>query len=1373
MEKDTFKKGARGYIPLHIYNHWLMGYLIKGSNQILVWDSAPSKIVKTSLIHIFNRLNWQATFLISPKQQRDSNECGLFAIRAAVRHQAGLACGSGWLSLAGARKPAFSGDIMKLREIFCASTCDGGSGPEWPLGRPWRSREEGLRYAEALRARARGEEPFFYEDNSGENRDDPIVVEDDEEEDNVDITLRVIEEAQKDTREREQRKKENREKEEKAQQVSVTKQDKRAESGNVQGQVLPQNGHTMTEKAPQVSVTKQEERTETGNVQGQVLPQSEHTMTEEEIAESIKTLKEGDKVEVIWLDGDDEITWHGHIVKKTRKRCTVLFDTTDGQVECLLPDDNVDYVRIRNPRHDDAESEDEMERSWSTISTNEEEHKTTGVHTAATTTTTAAPAPQTTRRPTPATTTAVTTREHKPGNLWPEWCSMPTEPLLGGETWPVHPRNWFIYAGRPPHVQSLAWSALSEDTRRLHVKWLHRLKAMPEELAATSPTFACAELIRRAAGAWSAATAHRNAVALSGAIRDLGMYTNQVGPGVRLGTEFQNMVRGLDRLRKATPPNPPPPIRFEEMEAILAATKNSTVKVLATLMWLAAARPSDILGLNVEDVLFDQAHNNNQLVEVRITVRRGKGAKLGGTYTIPTTMNLSQVRELEALTAKRARGERIFPQEQKNFLQRELRKAVKDAGGTAKSLPSIRKGAIRHLAQAGLPEATLRVITGHKTRESLFAYLGWGEVPTREERDAGEQTAALHAPLINGGGYKVSWPEGARSRRPNGQRETHCPAPARAPSRSELGLEKRERGRHDHLPLHLKETTKIDLQRAIQVGMKGLGFLDGSAFKDMSTTRTLKNNLWSPEDVNALVRMGRIEKAPEGCAPNGRLAEGFHGASIFTVPEVHKNRRRIITEPRLNGCFEEVGTERTIEKVTLPHRLQKRLQICRATYVASFDFSAFYDAFVMPTEGRKNFIVRLNNETYQLRTLPTGAKWSVLVAQSTTEGICRKAGIPDAIKWIDNVIITGMFDELVAEQVRSFIKTVRWAGIPLNAIEIDQTAVPVDEQITATTEWLRPMNIEVLGELYIRDEEEGGYRVQNTHKTRQKLIDVAKKLEEGETTQETLRVHMGRLNLILYAAHTVGTNPALLRAILQGSAHIGSLAAKYGWDATCKNEEVKEANIGGWCRHLAAHPPVKPLTPMPASYVDKQYQIKVMCDASIRGWGAIVHARLGGEEIGIHLQRRWREDESSLCAHSASAEPKACHEALQWLIEKQFILKTTKVAIITDHHAIPNAQRDPKTGFGGVGYGYFLNKLFLTSNEYPGIHFFYVPGEQNLADPLSRNQLDKVGTTIKVTETPTAIPRLKSFYCRYAEETRGDMDGEHPDMTMGFVFTPE
>ena len=40
---------------------------------------------------------------------------------------------------------------------------------------------------------------------------------------------------------------------------------------------------------------------------------------------------------------------------------------------------------------------------------------------------------------------------------------------------------------------------------------------MPEELAATSPTFACAELIRRAAGAWSAATAHRNAVALSGA----------------------------------------------------------------------------------------------------------------------------------------------------------------------------------------------------------------------------------------------------------------------------------------------------------------------------------------------------------------------------------------------------------------------------------------------------------------------------------------------------------------------------------------------------------------------------------------------------------------------------------------------------------------------------------------------------------------------------------------------------------------------------------------------------------------------------------------------------------------------------------------
>ena len=62
MGKDTFKKGAKGFIPLRIYSHWPIGHLIKGSDQILVWESAPRKIVKKAL-SIFSTGRRPATLL--------------------------------------------------------------------------------------------------------------------------------------------------------------------------------------------------------------------------------------------------------------------------------------------------------------------------------------------------------------------------------------------------------------------------------------------------------------------------------------------------------------------------------------------------------------------------------------------------------------------------------------------------------------------------------------------------------------------------------------------------------------------------------------------------------------------------------------------------------------------------------------------------------------------------------------------------------------------------------------------------------------------------------------------------------------------------------------------------------------------------------------------------------------------------------------------------------------------------------------------------------------------------------------------------------------------------------------------------------------
>eukprot|EP00796_Vickermania_ingenoplastis_P008515 gene8515-biopygen5853 len=66
-----------------------------------------------------------------------------------------------------------------------------------------------------------------------------------------------------------------------------------------------------------------------------------------------------------------------------------------------------------------------------------------------------------------------------------------------------------------------------------------------------------------------------------------------------------------------------------------------------------------------------------------------------------------------------------------------------------------------------------------------------------------------------------------------------------------------------------------------------------------------------------------------------------------------------------------------------------------------------------------------------------------------------------------------------------------------------------------------------------------------------------------------------------------------------------------------------------------------------------------------------------------------------------------------------------KVAVITDHEAIVHAQRR-SNGFGGIGRGYALNKLFeyvydLWYHRAIEVTFFFLSGKANPADSISRS----------------------------------------------------
>ena len=76
----TKKRGnGRLFIIVHVRHHWLLAVL-NVDDSVTVYDSAPSKVVAQDLAKPATILGWNITYNRSPKQTRDSNECGIFVI---------------------------------------------------------------------------------------------------------------------------------------------------------------------------------------------------------------------------------------------------------------------------------------------------------------------------------------------------------------------------------------------------------------------------------------------------------------------------------------------------------------------------------------------------------------------------------------------------------------------------------------------------------------------------------------------------------------------------------------------------------------------------------------------------------------------------------------------------------------------------------------------------------------------------------------------------------------------------------------------------------------------------------------------------------------------------------------------------------------------------------------------------------------------------------------------------------------------------------------------------------------------------------------------------------------------------------------------
>lgn len=556
----------------------------------------------------------------------------------------------------------------------------------------------------------------------------------------------------------------------------------------------------------------------------------------------------------------------------------------------------------------------------------------------------------------------------------------------------------------------------------------------------------------------------------------------------------------------------------------------------------------------------------------------------------------------------------------------------------------------------------------------------------------------------------------------------------------------------DKWPLHLKVTTPVDLKAVLEMPtarestkvflLNALRYMEPKTFEGLRTSRTIKYTKLSAEDLDKAVSMKKFERCdPEVQHP---FRDGFHGVNIFTVNEM-KGRRRLITEPHMNSVIRKCE----LPKVEYPSRLQRRQALHKAKYMLQIDFEAFYDAIPIPVEIRNKFVFRTRGGMYRLTTLPTGARWSVAVGQGITSVIVDIQTPATVITMIDNILIAAK-----EGQEQEFCEAVRQI---LDRIQTANLLTSPDRESLRQMQDCDLLSLALSDSVFLGEEYHwtGNVRVvRNSEKTLAKL-----ELALGKT-EFSCRSFVSLVSLIMFALHTTRLNPAEAFPLLRAYRGVYRQVQRgRDWDDPVPYiaPQVLDAlqNTG---KQLLLNPWWQIAPPILVSYDDADYDLICFVDASSSGWGALVKDKNGKT---IALQQRWIHDvrprgspagdgtrDIFTARFSAHAEPRAISVMLKHLITKGTI-QASRIAVVTDHYPIVLAQRRAN-GFGGIGRGYALNKLYeLTNNLFnkDGIQvtFFFIAGRTNPADTWSRNFGEASDATIHETvSNDCGIPLLRS-----------------------------
>ena len=874
----------------------------------------------------------------------------------------------------------------------------------------------------------------------------------------------------------------------------------------------------------------------------------------------------------------------------------------------------------------------------------------------------------------------------------------------------------FVHASRPPHIPKISWEQMATSTRQAQRRWLLIARSIHSDLHQAPLGTALVETILRMGrdGNWAPATISKAFSDLTSALRLLPLFTNAAkGINIREDTVFDTAMRKAQAAARNEPARVITPMTegdFQKMNTVLQA--DPIARTFLVTSWFLAGRLGDVRQLDPKEITLDEKSRKMDAL-----FRKGKGAHFRGPYHVSAVLPQEEFNRIKTVIASRAALSELFTPAEQNRLSK-LHAVKLEAR-------SIRKGRLIHLAEKGASDADLMSLSGHTKVVTLHRYLNRGlcsnngsasrlaEVE-RSGGEAEEPTAKISAPTTQERGRNLEPSKmGVLSGMPLDQGRRYRPPPpfffTGIPSAEDLGIESPS---PLGLPLHVKPVEPINFDSVrnliAQEDERLQAFVEAAiSFAEQPTMyykRTYNpaevpmTTSFSNEDINLLLKLQKIEHH------SGAI---FGTVKAFTV--VSKEKRRPIFEPSSNRKFVPTHILSTLPPIPALQYSSRKDRRVDHKYVRAYDFSTYYDQLPLSAEMEALYVFRAmhNNkpELFHLKRVPMGGNTGPLIAQAVTWALlppwvwaASEKGDVHVHTMLDNVRFAGRDRDAVKRASEEFLARCRTVGVTINACEFQDD---------------NPHTYQFLGEEMIFDCATGRYLFRNTPKCIKKLQDARAVLSEHSTK----RAAASLLGLILFASHTVNRPLHGMYNLMRGYRAIHRDAWNTGWDTKLAllspallrsiDEEIKA---------LTTNEAVEPELPLEPATNESCWAV---VDASKHGWGAIIcGTNKDKKKKVIQLQQNFALSQINKSRFSANAEPYAALQLVAYLKEHF----EAPYHILTDHDAIVKGQFNERTGFGGFSANFFLNTLYALGHGQ--VKFYYVPGELNPADSLSRERLN-------------------------------------------------